>query len=789
MSQSQQEEEMVGSDSTAVVVSRSKREDRTRAKHGTKFSQWKILVGPCDWEAYSLGKDGAERYRFHNLPGISTPGVYELAIPLSQTGGLGRNVAKLDPEGMVVVYIGHAEDVRTRLQHYGRTGAHLGSGCSTAHPTPCLSKGPGLFEEIFSRGYPIMFRWAPMQSKSDAQQTETRLLDKFDYAWNKRINGSRRPDDILEKLVKISSGCNHSPTIDRRLLSWSLGQMGIRIKAAKSLATENNFNACADEERPNILSRVFKFGRSRPRSVLDTSGITQGNNVICGVALTLDSVCTRAPVEGRMRCAEHKGMKINELTTVRISNSNGIYGSQYGVIDSSKSDGHGKSGFRHGTVTVEYHVSKSFSPICGFTLTDGSPSRRQAVQGNKRCDEHKGRGIGKSNSRLVSTEEKPLYTLDVFESNSGDTSEYDNITCGATTENGTACKREPVEGNKRCRQHSGMRAGGDTSVAICNHGRLEDEVLSSRINQNKNGIGVVTCGATTNNGTACKREPVEGNKRCRQHSGMRAGGDTLAAICNHGRLEDEVLSSRINQNKNGIGVVTCGATTNNGTACKREPVEGNKRCRQHSGMRAGGDTSAAICNHGRLEDEVLSSGINQNKNGRGVVTCGATTNNGIACKREPVEGNKRCRQHSDMRAGGDTSDAICNHGRLEDEVLSSRVNQNKNGIGVVTCGATTNNGTACKREPVEGNKRCWWHSGMRAGGDTSEYYNNSAAIRNHGRLKYEVSSSRINQNMYGIGVVTCGATTRNGTACTRKPVPGNRRCWQHTGMRAGTSYY
>ncbi|KAH7519185.1 hypothetical protein FEM48_Zijuj08G0008800 [Ziziphus jujuba var. spinosa] len=683
-----------------------------------------------------------------------------------------------------------------------------------------------------------------MQSKSDAQQTETRLLDKFDYAWNKRINGSRRPDDILEKLVKISSGCNHSPTIDRRLLSWSLGQMGIRIKAAKSLATENNFNACADEERPNILSRVFKFGRSRPRSVLDTSGITKWNNVICGVALTLDSVCTRAPVEGRMRCAEHKGMKINELTTVRISNSNGIYGSQYGVIDSSKSDGHGKSGFKHGTVTVEYHVSKSFSPICGFTLTDGSPSRRQAVQGNKRCDEHKGRGIGKSNSRLVSTEEKPLYTPDVFESNSGDTSEYDNIICGATTENGTACKREPVEGNKRCRQHSGMRAGGDTSVAICNHGRLEDEVLSSnkngigvvtcgattnngtackrepvegnkrcrkhsgmraggdtlaaicnhgrledevlssRINQNKNGIGVVTCGATTNNGTACKREPVEGNKRCRQHSGMRAGGDTSAAICNHGRLEDEVLSSRINQNKNGRGVVTCGVTTNNGTACKREPVEGNKRCRQHSGMRAGGDTSDAICNHGRLEDEVLSSRVNQNKNGIGVVTCGATTNNGTACKREPVEGNKRCWQHSGMRAGGDTSDAICNHGRLEDEVLSSRVNQNKNGIGVVTCGATTNNGTACKREPVEGNKRCWQHSGMRAGGDTSEYYNNSAAIRNHGRLKYEVSSSRINQNMYGIGVVTCGATTRNGTACTGKPVPGNRRCWQHTGMRA-----
>ncbi|KAH7519182.1 hypothetical protein FEM48_Zijuj08G0008500 [Ziziphus jujuba var. spinosa] len=327
-----------------------------------------------------------------------------------------------------------------------------------------------------------------MQSKSDAQKTETLLLNTFDYAWNTSINGSRRPDEILEKLKKISSSSNRFPAVVRRLLPLSQRQVGIRIKAGKLLATENNSNPCADEERPNILSRVFKFGRSRPRSVLDTSGITQGNTVICGVALTHDSVCTRAPVEGRKRCAEHKGVKINGLITVRISNSNSIYGSQYGVIDSTKSDGHGKSGFRNDTVTVEFHGSKSLGPICGFTLTDGSPCRRQAVPGNKRCDEHKGRRIRKSNSRLVSTEEKPLYVPDVFESNCGDTSEYDN-----------------------------------NSAAICNHGRLEDEVLSSRINQNKNGIGVVTCGATTKNGSACKRKQVEGNKRCWQHRGMRAG--------------------------------------------------------------------------------------------------------------------------------------------------------------------------------------------------------------------------------------------------------------------------
>lgn len=73
---------------------------------------------------------------------------------------------KLDPERIVVVYLGQAENVRTRLQHYGRTGAHLGNRYSTGQPTDCktatLQKGPGLFEEILSRGYPIVFRWAPV---------------------------------------------------------------------------------------------------------------------------------------------------------------------------------------------------------------------------------------------------------------------------------------------------------------------------------------------------------------------------------------------------------------------------------------------------------------------------------------------------------------------------------------------------------------------------------------------------------------------------------------------------
>lgn len=84
---------------------------------------------------------------------------------MSRTG-LGREVGRLNPDRIVVVYLGQADSVRTRLQSYGRTGAHLGNSYPNGQPndSKCVSlqHGPGLFEEIFSRGNPIIFRWAPV---------------------------------------------------------------------------------------------------------------------------------------------------------------------------------------------------------------------------------------------------------------------------------------------------------------------------------------------------------------------------------------------------------------------------------------------------------------------------------------------------------------------------------------------------------------------------------------------------------------------------------------------------
>ncbi|KAK9947927.1 hypothetical protein M0R45_003522 [Rubus argutus] len=388
---------MVASDLT-VAVERLKREECKRTKHDAHFSNWKILVGPSDWEDYSLGKEGAERYRLHNLPKSESPGLYELGIAVLR-GGLGRQI---EPDQIVPVYLGQADSVRTRLQQYGRTGAHLGS---IGHPSDRSRKGPGFFEEVLARGYPVVYRWAPMGTKSEALKTESQLLNTFDYAWNTSINGVRRPDDVLQKLKKISSKSTRFANIVQRLLPSSHKQVGIRINSSKLVPTEEKFSDYADRESQNLPAQVFKLGRSHSRLVLDRSGITQENTIICGVAAADGSICRRPPVQGRKRCAEHKGMRIKGSMTVRILKTN--VESKCSVISKIELDCHDASNVKYEPVElppVQVHFSESSSSICGFILADGSSCRTEPIQGRKRCDEHKGRRIQKSSHKSVKEE-------------------------------------------------------------------------------------------------------------------------------------------------------------------------------------------------------------------------------------------------------------------------------------------------------------------------------------------------------------------------------------------------
>ncbi|KAL7601914.1 hypothetical protein Lser_V15G25601 [Lactuca serriola] len=397
----------------ASTVPLLKREDCKRTKHDSAFSQWKILIGPRDWEDYLLSKEGAERYRTHNLPNCSScPGVYELGIAVSLPQTESKTSSQLSSKRIIPVYLGQADNVRTRLQQYGRDGAHLENGWSNGEQTD--RKLLGLFSDIFSYGFAIAFRWAPMDNKKDAEKTETQLLKTFDYAWNRGMNGERRPVDIHQKL-KTASNTKRVPIsrVFKKLHLIPPKKVGLNIKHCDPPVLENGSNFYTKQNDTNILTRIFKFTRSRPSLVAnnhDTNNNSDDDR-ICGVALGHGSICTRPPVEGRKRCVDHKGMKVNASVKV-------------------------KSRLFTGTNT-------DTEVCCGVTLDDdGSICTRMPVAGRKRCEEHKGMRIKMQKS---------------YEGHKGIMVNgkigVDSLTCVGVTVSGSFCRRKAGENSKFCWQH------------------------------------------------------------------------------------------------------------------------------------------------------------------------------------------------------------------------------------------------------------------------------------------------------------------------------------------------
>ncbi|CAK7352676.1 unnamed protein product [Dovyalis caffra] len=464
------------------ATARLRREDCKRTKHDSNFCKWQLLIGPSDWQDYVLGMEGASRYRVHNLPTTSGPGLYELGIVVSRSRLSGRDVGKLVPDDIMVVYLGQTDNVRTRLQQYGRSGAHLGNTYSTANGNDSkddsLQKGLGLFEEIFSRGHSIVFRWASMKYKSDAEKTEGQLLDKFDYAWNKGSNGARRPSDILQKLNKISSSTTKLPNIFQRLPFSSHREAGIKIKASTPLSPEN-CTGFGDEGTQSFFSGIFKISRSQPRLVTDKYGINEDFIHICGYIMIDGIPCRRPPVPGRKRCEEHKGRR--------------VYGSSY------KSIKEGNLHYPHGANLDSRTLNdQEHETACGVNLGDGTFCRRRAVAGRKRCKEHKGMRVKTSNSEPAAEDKIHMPALssvfssfaDSINNNASSKHKVDNTwqcgssnnpvkehfpdICGVTLGNGSFCRRQPVQNNKRCWQHKGKRVDCALSKAPA-HGRKRCE--------------------------------------------------------------------------------------------------------------------------------------------------------------------------------------------------------------------------------------------------------------------------------------------------------------------------
>ncbi|XP_020083923.1 protein EFFECTOR OF TRANSCRIPTION 2-like isoform X2 [Ananas comosus] len=388
-----------------------------------------VLIGPSDWEDHLSGKDGVQRYRIHNLPAnCSCPGLYELGVATTIPDE-GRWTRKHDLDDIVVVYLGQADNLRTRLQHYGRTGSHLDYGnsltCSSKNGSPCFTAGPGLFREIFSKGYSLVFRWVQMTNKVVAERAEAKLLEVFDYAWNKLQNGAYRREEILAKLDNAAS--RRSPSSISKLQQFKHimfdKKVGIGINENGSVDTPESFMGYR-----NLLPQVLKFGNHRPQSVRVSDNFTKDDN-ICGMPVSGGAVCRNRPVQGRKRCDEHKGKRIPLLIP---------------VIE------------KEGT-------PQETSSTCGFILEDGTSCMEIPVRGRKRCELHRGRRIVSPKIRDFS-DRSPFNHLEPPLSGHGKDwkigarKHYDeHVICGIAIDDNLVCTNKPVQGRKRCELHKGRR--------------------------------------------------------------------------------------------------------------------------------------------------------------------------------------------------------------------------------------------------------------------------------------------------------------------------------------------
>ncbi|KAL1195178.1 Protein EFFECTOR OF TRANSCRIPTION 2 [Cardamine amara subsp. amara] len=475
--------------SFAVVPTVFKREDYKRTKHDAVFSKWQVLIGSNDWEDFNNGKDGVGRYRVQNLPRKSCPGLYELGVAVNRQD----QSRKLEPDDVLAAYLGQAESVRSRLQRYGRSGAHLRNvkdlnDYETIESPVKKAVSGGLFEDIFSKQGSILYRWAPMGSKREAEATEGMLLSTFDYAWNKGSNGERRQLDLLKKFGDREFMSKRKSGISRVLFPFLRNQVGIRIKGEKHvLKEERKLSSDVDEEKSDsFFTSILKLTRSRPQPVSDRFDEIDGScsASVCGVILENGGCCNRSPVKGRKRCVEHKGQRICRVSPEkhRPSSQPEIFAGQ------------------------DHNHEDSDVVKCGVILPDMEPCSKIPVPGRKRCEDHKGMRINAFLFLLNRTDRENTVKDEKPNQESRDINEEDSAACfcEATTKNGLPCTRSSPKGSKRCWQHKEKISGG-----------------CSPENVQLGAAKLVACGVKLCNGLICERSPVKGRKRCEEHKGMR----------------------------------------------------------------------------------------------------------------------------------------------------------------------------------------------------------------------------------------------------------------------------
>ncbi|CAL5083776.1 unnamed protein product [Urochloa decumbens] len=574
----------------APVVARLKREDCPRTKHDSLFSPWKVLVGPSDWEDHSAGKEGVQRYRIRNLPD-NFPGLYELGVAgVSDEGVRSR---RRDSRGVVVVYLGQADSVRARLQQYGRSGSHLDTGNSLASAAKdevnVVAAGPGLFREVFSRGYSVVFRCAQMDNKQEAEKTEAQLLRVFDYAWNKLQNGACRREEILVKLEQAAA--SHRTSLLSRICHMKQDifgvKAGIKIKGSGSVNTSPGV-------MKSMLPRVRTFVGFRPQLVnsddsgdkaIDIpwkkiSGIPCGNrqahrrrfeghkvkkidvakrrtvpiqdsNSFCGVVLEDGSSCLEHPVEGRKRCSLHKGRRIKGSPK---SSSKTSYPCQAEIPIPCLTEDLDSSGRTQEIIESIPPLTEDLDKLDRTHESEILPKNicvtveESLRESNSiKAEEAKDREAPEVKTREAPTEDGT------------DEASRDASICEEKASHAEPESQEP--------QPSG-RMWFELLKAQKKSGAMADNVHPSRGSESQirgRDHAAPICGAMADNGS-CKIVPIVGRKICEKDGGIEVTGASFS--------------------RSSVWPCTCGARTPDGSPCMNKPVEGRKRCALHKGQRA-----------------------------------------------------------------------------------------------------------------------------------------------------------------------------------------------------------
>jgi GIY-YIG domain-containing protein len=110
------------------------------------WTQWRLLAKPNEWFDDGFDYDG--------------PCCYELG-----TGG--PRGGSIQPH-----YVGETSNEERRMSQYGRDGSHLSE----------------IIKWHLKQGWCIYYRSYAVRSKAEAVQMQKRMLDKFKYDWNDRLN-------------------------------------------------------------------------------------------------------------------------------------------------------------------------------------------------------------------------------------------------------------------------------------------------------------------------------------------------------------------------------------------------------------------------------------------------------------------------------------------------------------------------------------------------------------------------------------------------------------------------